>query len=326
MRREKLDAGKISVNLNAWRIVEKVCKNPESYGATVKETRLGARVIDFGVEAEGGLLAGKVVTEICLGGLGKVEITYGEYGGLILPSVSVYTDKPAIATLGSQFAGWRIKVGNYSAIGSGPARALASKPKSIYKEISYRDEADVAVMVLETSKEPPEEVIEYISEKCGVEPSRLSVVVVPTTSVAGFVQVSGRVVETGVHRLARLGFDPKAFIDAFGLAPVMPVHPDAVEAMGRMNDAILYGGATYYTVAYDDDEALERLTARAVSSASKEYGRPFIEIFKEAGLDFYKVDPDLFAPASIVINNVKTGKTFMAGAVNPQMLKKSIGL
>jgi len=321
-----VNAEKISVNLNAWKIVEKVCENPESYGATVKETRSGARVIDFGVEAEGGLLAGKVVTEICLGGLGRVEVTQKQYGDLILPSVSVYTDKPAIATLGSQFAGWRIKVGEYSAIGSGPARALARKPKSIYKEISYRDEADVAVIVLESSEEPPEEVIEYISEKCGIKPNALSVVVVPTSSIAGFVQVSGRVVETGIHRFSRLGLDPKVFVSACGFAPVMPVHPDTVEAMGMMNDAILYGGVTYYTVACDDDEALERLTARAVSSASREYGRPFIEIFREANLDFYKVDPDLFAPASVTVNNLKTGRTFTAGAVNPEMLRKSIGL
>ena len=316
----------ISVNLNAWKIVERVCEEPERYGAIIKETRTGAKIIDVGVEAEGGLLAGKVVTEICLGGLGRVEITHKQYGGLTLPSVSVYTDRPAIATLGSQFAGWHIKVGEYSAIGSGPARALAHKPKSIYREVSYRDEADLAVIVLESSEEPPEEVIEYISGKCGIKPSNLSVVVVPTSSMAGFVQVSGRVVETGIHRLVRLGLDPKAFTNACGFAPIMPIHPNAVEAMGRMNDAILYGGVTYYTVTYEDDEVLESLTARAVSSASREYGRPFIEIFKEADLDFYKIDPDLFAPASVTVNNLKTGRTFTAGAINPEMLRRSIGL
>ncbi len=41
--------------------------------------------------------------------------------------------------LGSQFAGWRIKDGDSIAIGSGPVRALALKPKDVYEEIGYKD-------------------------------------------------------------------------------------------------------------------------------------------------------------------------------------------
>ncbi|RJS80966.1 methenyltetrahydromethanopterin cyclohydrolase, partial [Candidatus Bathyarchaeota archaeon] len=38
---------------------------------------------------------------------------------------------------------------------------------------------------------------------------------------------------------------------------------------------------------------------------------------------FYKIDPNLFAPAIIIVNNVKTGKTFKAGKINPQILANS---
>ena len=40
------------------------------------------------------------------------------------PFIDVNTDFPSISCLGAQKAGWTVKVGNYFAMGSGPARAL----------------------------------------------------------------------------------------------------------------------------------------------------------------------------------------------------------
>jgi len=94
------------------------------------------------------------------------------------------------------------------------------------------------------------------------------------------------------------------------------VHPKFAQAMGRTNDAIMYAGVAYYTASYDDDEELRKLVEKAPSSASKSYGKPFIEIFKEASYDFYKIDPGLFAPAVLVVNNAKTGSTFKAGKID----------
>lgn len=211
-------------------------------------------------------------------------------------------------------------------MGSGPARALALKPRSIYKKIGYKDESDVAVLVLETEREPPAEVTAYISEKCHVAPERLFLILVPTTSLAGSTQISGRTAETGVHKLVELGFDPKVVKGAWGCAPILPVHPDYVEAMGRTNDAILYGGVAYYVVDFVDDRNLEDLVEQSVSSASEQYGRSFAEIFREAEFDFYKIDPGLFAPALVTICNAKTGRTFTAGEINEDVLMRSIGL
>jgi methenyltetrahydromethanopterin cyclohydrolase len=244
---------------------------------------------------------------------------------LKLPSIFVYTDHPAIATLGSQFAGWQIKVGEFSAIGSGPARALVQKPREIYEKIGYEDKADVAVLVLETSKEPPETAVQYICEQCKVKPENLAIILVSTTSIAGSVQVSGRIVETGMHKLLKLGFDPKLVTHAWGHAPIAPVHPKFAQAMGRTNDAILYAGVAYYIVNYDDDEKLKELLEKAPSIASQSYGQPFFEIFKKAGYDFYKIDPNLFAPAVLIVNNSKTGKVFKAGKINVDVFRRSIG-
>lgn len=316
----------LSVNRNAFRLVTNLCDNPDEYGVIVRESDLGAYIIDAGIEAKGGRLAGKAITEICLGGLGEATLSPMNLGGLRLPSISVFTDHPAISTLGSQLAGWRVKVGDYSAVCSGPARALALKPKSIYRKISYKDESDVAVIVLETEAEPPEEVITYIASSCHVSPEKLYLILVPTSSLAGATQISGRAAETGIHKLAELGFDPKLVTHAWGWAPVLPVHPDFVEAMGRTNDAILYGGVTYYTVNDDHDGNLKGLVERTVSSASGQYGQPFAEIFRQADSDFYKIDPGLFAPAVVTISNAKTGKTFTAGEIDREVLRRSIGL
>jgi methenyltetrahydromethanopterin cyclohydrolase len=315
---------KLSVNRLALPLVKRLCDQADEYGVIVKKKVSGATLIDAGIKAKGGYIAGQIITEICLGNLGKADITYKRYSDLEFPSVFVYTDYPAISTLGSQFAGWQVKSGKYVAMGSGPARASSLKPKELYEKIGYKDISDVAVLVLETSKEPPEEAIRKICEECSIDSENLFLVLVPTSSVAGSVQISGRIVETGLHKLTELGFDPKLVTHACGYAPIAPVHPKLAQAMGRTNDAIIYGGTAYYTVSYDDDEELKNLLGNAPASASKSYGKPFMEIFKEAEYDFYKIDPGLFAPAVFMINNSKTGKTFRAGKMDMEIFKKSI--
>ena len=323
---EEMPHTSLSVNRASKRLVKKLFDAAEKYGVIVKEHNLGATLIDAGIEAKGGFLAGKIITEICLGGYGKAKISYGRYDDFELPSIFVYTDHPAIATLGSQFAGWQIKVGKYSAMGSGPARAMAQKPQELYEKIGYKDEADSAVLVLETGEYPTNEVMTYISEQCKISPENLFLVLVPTASVTGSTQISGRVVETGIHKLERLDFDPKLITYACGYAPIAPVHPGFSEAMGRTNDAILYTGVVSCIVDYHDDEELRKLVKKAPSSSSKSYGQPFIEIFKEANYDFYQIDPDLFAPAVLIVNNAKTGTTFRCGRINFDIFRKSTGL
>ena len=326
MEEKRLPTPRLSVNRTAWSLAKKLCDQAEELGLIVTETKSGATLIDAGIEAKGGLLAGRIITEICLGGYGKAKIFYKQYKDLDFPSIFVYTDHPAIATLGSQFGGWQIKVDKYTAIASGPARALTLKPRELYERIQYSDRSDVAVLVLETAKEPPEEVIRQISDECKIESDHLSLILVPTSTITGSTQISGRIVETGMHRLMELGFDPKLIAHACGYAPIAPVHPKFAQAMGRTNDAIMYAGVAYYTANYDDDEELKKIVEKAPSSASKSYGKPFIEIFKEAGYDFYKIDPGLFAPAVLMVNNAKTGSTFKAGKIDVDVFKRSIGL
>jgi len=313
----------LSVNRLAWKLLDRICENPDFYGVKVEKIGSGTTLVDAGIEAKGGFQAGKIITEICMGGCGKAEIIPRQYGGLELPSIFVYTDHPVIATLGSQYAGWQIKEGDYFAIGSGPARALALKPKEIYEEIEYKDNFDKAVVVLETDKHPPAKLLKRFVKDCHVPPENLAVILTPTASLAGATQVSGRIVETGIHKLRRLGLSSNVILYAWGCAPIPPIHPKFTKAMARTNDAILYGGTSYYTVDYNKEEELEKILKNAPSKASKNYGKPFIEIFKEVNYDFYKIDPNLFAPAIMIVNNVKTGRTFKHGEVNIEALMKS---
>ena len=314
-----------SVNQMAWKLAQKLLDNPEFYGVNISKSSAGATVVDAGVNASGGFQAGKKLTKLCMGGAGKAQLGFKTYGDLTFPSITVSTDHPAIATLGSQFAGWRIKDGDSIAIGSGPVRALALKPKDVYEEIGYKDSSDKAVLTLESNSLPSDALIEKVTTASNISAQNLIVVVAPTASIAGLTQVTGRIVEVGIHKLRTLGLSPKAIRYAMGYAPIPPLGKDFEVAMARTNDAILYGGTVYCTVDYDDETALQKITEQAPSMASKDYGKPFLQIFREADRDFYKIDHGLFAPAVLMINNAKTGRTFKAGQINPKVLAESLG-
>jgi methenyltetrahydromethanopterin cyclohydrolase len=316
----------LSVNQMAWKIAQKFIDNPEFYGVNISKSTAGTTIIDAGVNAPGGFQAGKKLTELCLGGAGKAQLGFKTFGDVTFPAITVSSDHPAIAMLGAQFAGWRIKEpdGNI-AIGSGPVRALALKPKDVFEEIGYKDVSDKAVITLESNVLPSDVLIEKVTTASNVKAENLIVVVAPTASMAGLTQVAGRVVEVGIHKLKTLGLSPKVIRYAMGYAPIPPVGMDFEVAMARTNDAILYGGTVYLTVDYDDEAALQTMVNQAPSMASKDYGKPFLQIFREADKDFYKIDHGLFAPAVLMINNAKTGRTFKAGQINPKVLAQSLG-
>ena len=80
-------------------------------------------------------------------------------------------------------------------MGSGPMRAAAGS-EAIYDTIGFRESAAAIVGVLETRKTPPPAVFAKIAAACGVEPAALTLLVAPTASLAGSVQIVARSVET----------------------------------------------------------------------------------------------------------------------------------
>ncbi len=314
----------ISVNRQAMRIVDKLLSDPEYYRISVDHLPSGATIIDTGLNVEGGLITGLKLTEIAMGGLGKAKLSQKDYGGLTLPTIFVGTDYPAISLLGSQLAGWGVKTESFFCMASGPARALALKPKKVFEKIGYRDDSDVAVLILETNKMPGDDVAKYVAEKCGVKPDDVFLVLTTTNSTAGSVQVSGRIAEVGMYRLDYLGFDPKKVIFGTGSAPIMPIHPDERVTLAREEDALIYGGSTAYMVDFDEDSKLKELVDKAPASTSAYYGRTSYETLKEVNFDWSKLDPAFFAPGSICVFNRKTGSSFASGKTDYDMLKKSL--
>jgi len=313
----------LSINKLAYNLTKKVVENPEYYRVKIETLPSGATVIDTGIKAHGGYEAGLMVTRIAMGGAGTAELGYADFDGLKLPTVNVSTDHPAIALFGAQLAGWRIKPEGYTADGSGPARALALKPKNVFKKIEYQDESDVAVLLMEAEELPPDSAAYYISERANVKPENVVMVMTTTTSVAGMVQISGRIVETGLFRLDQLGLNPKKILYGVGYAPVMPVHTDGGVAMGRAEDALTYGGVTSFIV--DEEESvLEEIAKKAPSNNCKDYGKTSYEIYKAVDFDFTQIDPALFAPAEIMLTCAETGKTFASGKINNKIIKQSI--
>jgi methenyltetrahydromethanopterin cyclohydrolase len=318
----------ISLNESGHAVFDRLSTAAEALGVTVSRLDNGATVLDAGVETDGSLEAGRLFSEVCLGGLADVRFRQLQLDDLVLPGVEVNVHKPVLACMASQYAGWALDVPEsglskrYFAMGSGPARALY-RGDPIFADIEYLDSATLAVLTLESNRLPSTEVAAWVAGKCGVAPDRLTLLVAPTACLVGSVQIAARIVETGLHKMHEVGFDLATVSSGFGSCPLAPVAADDLTAIGRTNDAVLYGGRTWYTVE-TEDERVERVIERLPSAASGDYGVPFGELFQRHGGDFYKIDPLLFSPAEITITNSLSGRTFHAGAVNTAILRASL--
>jgi methenyltetrahydromethanopterin cyclohydrolase len=311
----------LSLNDRALELADRLAADAEAARVEVTTLSNGTRVIDCGARAAGGFEAGRYFAEVCMAGLGKVAYAPLVIEARWLPALTVTTDRPAVACLAAQYAGWRLDRGDYFAMGSGPARALI-RAEELYDDLDWDEHASAAVLCLETREPPPPEVADFAAERAGVPPSALTLLMTPTASVAGGVQIAARVVETALHKLHELDFDVRRVVAGFGSCPLPPVAGDDMAAIGRTNDAVLYGGQVHLTVEADDD-ALRALVERLPASASSDYGEPFGKVLKEANFDFYAIDPLLFSPAQIRLTSVGSGRSFEAGRVNLEVLERS---
>jgi methenyltetrahydromethanopterin cyclohydrolase len=283
----------------------------------------GARVIDAGIDSRGGYGAGIGLAEACMGGLGRIVYQSVEIDGESFQGVQVWTDHPAVSCMASQYAGWAIKAGEFFAMGSGPLRAHARVEKELFAKLKYQETASHGVIVLETRAHPTEDVASWIATRCNMQPAQLTILVAPTASLAGGVQVVARIIETGLHKMDTIGFDVKRVVVGMGTAPLPAVAKSDLRAIGHTNDCILYGGRAYYVIDAEDDE-LEALAAKLPATSSSDYGTPFYDTFKRYNNDFYKIDPLLFSPAEVWLTSSTTGRTFHGGHLNGEVLKQSL--
>ena len=144
----------------------------------------------------------------------------------------------------------------------------------------------------------------------------------PTQSLVGCTQIVARVLEVALHKTHELGFPLERIVDGVGAAPLSPPHPEFVTAMGRTNDAIIFAGQVQLYVIGPANEA-RALAEKLPSRTSRDYGRPFSEIFRQAKGDFYAIDPMLFSAAKITVTALETGESFQLGDIDLELLDAS---
>ncbi len=315
----------LSINQLAAGRVSTLLAEGDALGIHVERLDSGVTLVDGGIEVRGSVAAGLAIGEICMGGLGRVGLAARAADGW--PTwVEVSSAQPVLACLASQYAGWSLSASKEEAggkkffsLGSGPARALAGR-EALFEELGYRDRADRGVLVLEVDRRPPPVVIDKILRDCGLAADGLTLILTPTTSLAGTTQVVARVLEVALHKTHELGFALADVVDGSACAPLPAPSPDAGIAMGRTNDAILYGGRVHLSVSCSD-EAAQNLARRLPSATSRDYGRSFADIFRDYEYDFYRIDPALFAPAEVWVSNLASGRTWHAGGLDMALLR-----
>ena len=314
-------AALLTLNERALRLADHMVANAAALRIAVGQTPSGARLLDCGVETPGGLQAGLGLARVCLAGQADVSLVPGDIGGVPSAQVVVSTDHPVLACMASQYAGWQISVGKFFAMGSGPMRAAYGK-EELFDKVSGREQPPVAVGVLETRKLPDDGVVQYLCERLNLAAPKLTLLAAPAATLAGTIQVVARSLETALHKLSELHFDLSQVVAGFGSAPLPPVAADELQAIGRTNDAILYGGRVIVWVRCQDEQ-IAAVGPKVPSSASPDHGAPFAEIFERYERDFYKIDPLLFSPAEIVFQNLQTGRSQTFGRCLPSVLQRS---
>jgi methenyltetrahydromethanopterin cyclohydrolase len=315
----------VSVNARSVTLVDRLVDDAQQLRIGVSRGELGETLIDAGSKSPGGIAAGIRIAEICMGGLGQVDLLPSSATPRWPWTLVVRSSNPVTACLASQYAGWRLadETGGkpFFALGSGPARALARR-EPLFKDLRYSDTARRSTLVIESSRPPPKQIVATVAQHCRIKPKDLTIIFAPTQSLVGCTQIVARVLEVALHKAHELGFLLERIVDGIGAAPLCPPHPDFVTAMGRTNDAIIFAGQVLLYVTGPADEA-RALAEKLPSKASRDYGRPFSQIFREAKGDFYAIDPMLFSPAKITVTALETGESFQLGEIDLRLLDTS---
>ncbi|ELY97490.1 N(5),N(10)-methenyltetrahydromethanopterin cyclohydrolase [Natrialba chahannaoensis JCM 10990] len=308
-----------SLNRMAIELVDEALEYAEELNIGGYDLDTESTVLDFGLEFDGGIEAGLLLTEIQTAGLATPSYELGELGGATIPYVELATDQPALSLLCSQKAGWELITEDFEGLGSGPARALVAEEEE-FRRVGYTDAFDLTALAVETEDYPTESAAEQVAELAEVETSSVFLLAYPTASLAGSITNAARAAELATFRLAELGYDLRDIVSATGRAPVAPVPEDERTAIARTNDAIAYGGSAHITVREDAD-----IFDSVPSTAADEHGRPFGDIFDDLDWDFEEVPSDLFAPATVTID-VLGGPTYVHGERDEELVAESFDL
>ena len=149
-----MSASNLSVNELSKSLVNELKNDFSKFQIEVIQDSSGVEIIDAGINTVGSVSAGILISEICMGGLGKVSVKINHSSKL--PTwLTVRSEQPVLACLASQYAGWSLSASSedfgdkkFSCLGSGPARALANR-EEIFSELKYKDKSNCGVLIME---------------------------------------------------------------------------------------------------------------------------------------------------------------------------------
>ena len=316
----------IHINKRVMKSINQAVEEREALDISYAEMPCGAHLLDFGITVKGTWESALLFTRLTIGDLGTVTLGRWELDeNYSFSCIDLFVSHPLIACLGSQIAGWQLSDGEFATIGSGPARAVAAVASDPYLAMTpYRDtDAADVVLCIQDTRLPTDALALSVAQACGVTPEHVYIAIAPSACIVGSVQVAARMLEQCCHKMYEHGFAVSQIVHCRGRAPIAPVCNDEIIAMGRINDAILYGGEAEFWVDAADD-ALHTIADSLVScSSSPEYGKSFGQIFTESGKNFYHIDHEVHSIAVIQLHSVRTGLSVRVGEINREVLKKS---
>ena len=288
----------------------------------VKEHTLpsGAHLLDLGVGEPGSPGAGLIAARITLGDLARVRLLRDE--SINRTYVVVESERPAHACLGCQYAVWNLPCPGGGAMASGPGRIPARKPRKLMEHLGLAEPPGPVVLFLECEALPDDTTVAEIAAKTGAPPASIYMACAPPHSTAGSLQICARALENTMLKLWTLGYDVNRVARGEGRAPLAPLHATPREAMGAANDTLRWGGVARLEIRDPDTEALRKTVEQVPTRATRDRDRGFLEVLEKAGGDFGKVDPHLFCPARVVVKETTTGKTFEAGEIDEEKLRR----
>ena len=222
---------KYSINKHSNFLLDNLIKNADGLGLIIKKGPLNSIIVDAGIDTHGSVEAGIKISEICLGGLGKVSVTPSFETKSSFNNISVHASNPVLACLGCQYAGWSLSHEDFFSLGSGPARSLAQK-EEIFSKLKYTDTSSATSIVLVVDKIPPDEIVKKVSYDCNVSAEEITFILTPTTSICGTIQIVSRVLEVAIHKIHELNYPLEKVLFGIATAPLPPDASDIISGRG----------------------------------------------------------------------------------------------
>ena len=297
-----------TLNERASRLADHLVATAAALRITSQTSAAGARILDCGVKAEGGLQAGLALARVCLAGLAEVTLVPGEVAGVPCPLVQVMTDASGAGVHGLAVRRLADRCRQVFRHGLGADARGLRQGGAVRPHSRPRTAARAPSACWRRASCPTTTLSLTWASSLKLPANKLTLLAAPAASIAGNLQVVARSLETALHKLHELKFDLAQVVAGFGTAPLPPVAADELSAIGRTNDAILYGGRVVALGAGPTTSSWPRSGRRCRRPHRRTTGRRSPRSSSATSSDFYKIDPLLFSPAVIVFQNLKSGR------------------